>query len=53
MPKKGGINKTYSFSEQTVKKLEEICREEMRTQTNVLEVAIHERWLAIREKHKE
>ena len=44
MPKKSGVNKTYSFSQEVVDKLNEICKREMRSQTNVLEVLITERW---------
>lgn len=40
MPKKDGINKTYSFSNDTIMMLEEICRKERRTQTNFLEMII-------------
>lgn len=40
MPKKDGINKTYSFSNDIIMMLEEICRKERRTQTNFLEMII-------------
>lgn len=37
MPKKNGVQKTYSFSKETVKKLQELCDIEDRSQTNMIE----------------
>lgn len=44
MPKKKGINKTFSFSADVVEKLNDLSKYETRTQTNVIEVAIKDRW---------
>ena len=40
MPKVNGVSKTYSFSRDTVEKLTEMCKTDMRTQTNLIEVLI-------------
>ena len=44
MPKKSGIMKTYSFDVETVGKLKRLCDKEHRTQTNMLEVLIADRY---------
>lgn len=40
MPKKDGVTKTYSFSRNTIVMLEEMCKYEHRTQTNLIELLI-------------
>lgn len=40
MPKKDGVTKTYSFSRNTIAMLEELCKYEYRTQTNLIEMLI-------------
>lgn len=40
MPKKDGVTKTYSFSRNTIAMLEEMCKYEHRTQTNLIELLI-------------
>ena len=44
MPKRNGINKTFSFQQDVVEKLEWLCDDMMRTQTNVIEFLIREKW---------
>lgn len=44
MPKRNGINKTFSFPQDVVEKLEWLCDDMMRTQTNVIEFLIREKW---------
>ena len=52
MPKKDGIVKTYSFSFDTVSKLNVLCERERRTQTNYLEKLIFDKYAEL-ENHKE
>lgn len=40
MPKKCGIAKTYSFSRETIEKMESLCIAEKRSQTNLIECLI-------------
>lgn len=42
MPKKNGIIKTYSFSNDIIEKMDILCKEERRTQTSLLEYLIAE-----------
>lgn len=47
MPKKDGINKTYSFSNDVIMMLEELCRKERRTQTNLIERLIEKEFIKL------
>ena len=49
MPKKDGINKTYSFDKETVRKLDDICKKERRTETNCIEVLIDKEYDKVRD----
>lgn len=49
MPKKDGINKTYSFDKDTIRKLHVICEKEHRTETNCIEVLIDKEYNDIRD----
>lgn len=44
MPKKNGITKTFSFDAEVVQKLNDLCKVEHRTQTNLLESLILEKY---------
>lgn len=44
MPKKNGITKTFSFDKDVVHMLDSMCKTERRTQTNLIELMIVERY---------
>lgn len=44
MPKKNGVVKTYSFSLDTMDKLEKLCRFTRRSQTNCIEKLIDDKF---------
>ena len=50
MPKKDGVTKTYSFSRKTVAMLEELCKDEHRTQTNLIESMVIEKFNSLMER---
>lgn len=52
MPKKNGIMKTYSFSEETIKMLDVICLREKRSQTNCIERLIEIKYNNLKENKK-
>lgn len=43
MPKKNGVSKTFSFDKEVVAMLDDLCKAERRTQTNLIETLIVER----------
>ena len=47
MPKKNGTSKTYSFNVDTVEKLNALCKDQKRTQTNCIEVLIDREYEAM------
>lgn len=48
MPKKNGVVKTYSFSTDTIDKLEKLCRLTRRTQTNCIEKLIDDKFYEVK-----
>lgn len=47
MPKKNGITKTFSFDKDVVSMLDDMCKSERRTQTNLIEMLIVEKYKGI------
>lgn len=43
MPKKNGVMKTFSFDKDVISMLNDMCKVEHRTQTNLIELLIIER----------
>lgn len=50
MPKKNGITKTFSFDRDVVAMLDDVCKAEHRTQTNLIELLIMERYSVAKER---
>lgn len=48
MPKKNGVSKTFSFDKDIVTMLNSMCEAERRTQTNLIELLIAERYSSMR-----
>jgi len=48
MPKKNGIVKTYSFSQNTIEMLNYICEKDKRSQTNCIEKLIEDKFMEYR-----
>ena len=44
MPKKDGVTKTFSFDKAVVEMLDKLCAKERRTQTNLIEILIIEKY---------
>lgn len=48
MPKKNGVSKTFSFDKDVIMMLDNMCKAERRTQTNLIELLIVEKYANMR-----